>query len=724
MSNIKAISGSSRIINRPSGGGNKLQGIPSSSNINTTSHIAFNIRGTGSTYNRNLVFCMNQLSGVGKNKSQFNSSADGVNCNYCKNLYIQEYTNKYIYDINKFFKEQLCNLLNGKYNAYKKYNNIDNFTLCYVGDKETFINDITYNSKHTKNIINSTNFNLQNKIFSHLTNNIKSILINLFVDEYNTILINIPIPNYIYQKIMFINNKLKTDVPYYFTNKQINRYGIHTLGIIHNFQIKTINNSYVSVKSLLNKDHYGTGTLINELSIYAGSNSMSDSKNIVFSPGGLKAFTSNSAIIYNLLDMGLLNKDTAYRFIGGSGGAWTIHYGLNANSTNQLSIFSQSDLATIIQSVYSNKKPSTGNSFSSIIQDAFKYFMPVSSWFFDYNFNWQDIVNDVIYITIPNTSKYNLNINNNEIFITGTISKTNSQPPISNIDSINTGLNKTDGLYSFYGYFNNYSLFFHDFYKNNLPIIFQYDGTNQYKIQSQNYINNNLIQNKVVENVNEVMALSSGALGFITADINISSMENSSRIKNYGKITALYEVLNSGGYHVKNVMPTITTSDNTKFYGMDGGNSDYNGFWSLLNTSEFPQSEEIHITRATWCSESNPKDYLDKLLLPSMLNQNNETSNDDVTFLTSNDGISPGFLNKPNTRSIYTGTYLHVYQIIGLTSSQLNYNKNRSICIDLIICSISGIDIQDLPLSLDTSPYTDFYTRITRELNDAKSHLS
>ena len=154
MSNIKAISGSSRIINRPSGGGNKLQGIPSSSNINTTSHIAFNIRGTGSTYNRNLVFCMNQLSGVGKNKSQFNSSADGVNCNYCKNLYIQEYTNKYIYDINKYFKEQLCNLLNGKYNAYKKYNNIDNFTLCSVGDKETFINDITYNSKHTKNIIN------------------------------------------------------------------------------------------------------------------------------------------------------------------------------------------------------------------------------------------------------------------------------------------------------------------------------------------------------------------------------------------------------------------------------------------------------------------------------------------------------------------------------------------------------------------------------------------
>lgn len=713
MSNIKAISGSSRIINRPSGGGNKLQGIPSSSNINTTSHIAFNIRGTGNTYNRNLVFCINQLSGVGKNKSQFNSSADGVNCNYCKNLYIQEYTNKYIYDINKFFKEQLCNLLNGKYNAYKKYNNIDNFTLCYVGDKETFINDITYNSKHTKNIINSTNFNLQNKIFSHLTNNIKSILINLFVDEYNTILINIPIPNYIYQKIMFINNKLKTDLPYYFTNKQINRYGIHTLGIIHNFQIKTINNSYVSVKSLLNKDHYGTGTLINELSIYASGNSMSYSKNIVFSPGGLKAFTSNSAIIYNLLDMGLLNIDTPYRFIGGSGGAWTIHYGLNANSSNKLSIFSQSDVDTIIQNVYSKKKSTTGFSITTPIRDAFENFMPVSSWFFDYNFNWQDIVNDVIDITIPNTSKYNLNINNNEIFITGTISKTTSQPPISNIDSIDTDLYKTDGLYSFYGYFN-YSSWFYN--KNNLPIIFQYDENKQYKIQSPNYINETSIQTKVVENVNEVMALSSGALGFITADTNISMTKNPT---NYLKITALYELLNSGGYDVKNVMPIITTSDNIQFYGMDGGNSDYNGFWSLLNTSEFPQSEEIHITRATWCSESNPKDYLDNLLSPSMLNQNNET------FLTSNDGISPGFLNKPNTTPIYTtGTYLHVYQITGMTSSQLNYNRNRSICIDLIICSISGIDIQDLPLSSDTAPYTQFYTRITNELNNAKSSLS
>ncbi len=35
MSNYKAITGSSKIINRNSGGGSKLQGIPSSTNLNT-----------------------------------------------------------------------------------------------------------------------------------------------------------------------------------------------------------------------------------------------------------------------------------------------------------------------------------------------------------------------------------------------------------------------------------------------------------------------------------------------------------------------------------------------------------------------------------------------------------------------------------------------------------------------------------------------------------------
>ena len=38
-------------------GGSKLQGIPSSTNLNTWSHVAFR--------NRNVIFCMNQLGGVG-----------------------------------------------------------------------------------------------------------------------------------------------------------------------------------------------------------------------------------------------------------------------------------------------------------------------------------------------------------------------------------------------------------------------------------------------------------------------------------------------------------------------------------------------------------------------------------------------------------------------------------------------------------------------------------
>jgi hypothetical protein len=65
LSNIRAITGSTRIMNRPSGGGSKLQGIPSSTNLNTWSHVAFRNRNVVCACNRNVIFCMNQLGGVG-----------------------------------------------------------------------------------------------------------------------------------------------------------------------------------------------------------------------------------------------------------------------------------------------------------------------------------------------------------------------------------------------------------------------------------------------------------------------------------------------------------------------------------------------------------------------------------------------------------------------------------------------------------------------------------
>lgn len=65
MSNIRAISGSSKITNRNQGGGSKLQGMPSSRNLNTSASVAFRNRNVLCACKKDYVFCMNQLGGVG-----------------------------------------------------------------------------------------------------------------------------------------------------------------------------------------------------------------------------------------------------------------------------------------------------------------------------------------------------------------------------------------------------------------------------------------------------------------------------------------------------------------------------------------------------------------------------------------------------------------------------------------------------------------------------------
>ena len=106
MSNISAITGSTRIMNRPSGGGSKLQGIPSSTNLNTWAHVAFRNRNVVCACNRNVIFCMNQLGGVGAGgipgrSYAFAPGADGVSRNalicgnpYCKELHNITLTNE------------------------------------------------------------------------------------------------------------------------------------------------------------------------------------------------------------------------------------------------------------------------------------------------------------------------------------------------------------------------------------------------------------------------------------------------------------------------------------------------------------------------------------------------------------------------------------------------------------------------------------------------------
>ena len=88
MSNIRAITGSTRIMNRPSGGGSKKQGIPSSTNLDTWAHVAFRNRNVVCPCNREVVFCMNQLGGIGAGgipgrSYMFAPGADGVNKILC-----------------------------------------------------------------------------------------------------------------------------------------------------------------------------------------------------------------------------------------------------------------------------------------------------------------------------------------------------------------------------------------------------------------------------------------------------------------------------------------------------------------------------------------------------------------------------------------------------------------------------------------------------------------
>jgi len=99
MSNIRAITGSTRIMNRNSGGGSKLQGIPSSTNLNTTAHVAFRNRNVVCPCKRNYIFCMNQLGGVGAGgipgrSYAFAPTADGTHKHfYCGHPFGFKYKN-------------------------------------------------------------------------------------------------------------------------------------------------------------------------------------------------------------------------------------------------------------------------------------------------------------------------------------------------------------------------------------------------------------------------------------------------------------------------------------------------------------------------------------------------------------------------------------------------------------------------------------------------------
>jgi len=66
-------------------GGNKKQGIPSRIGTNNWANKVIQSQANGSVKGRNMIFCVNQLGGVGAGHSQFNVAGsmhrvDGVKC--------------------------------------------------------------------------------------------------------------------------------------------------------------------------------------------------------------------------------------------------------------------------------------------------------------------------------------------------------------------------------------------------------------------------------------------------------------------------------------------------------------------------------------------------------------------------------------------------------------------------------------------------------------------
>ena len=72
----------SKITNRPSGGGNALQGLaPKATHFFKAPFTGQQYStGSGDGKTRFKLVCMNQLGGIGRGRSQFGSTADGINC--------------------------------------------------------------------------------------------------------------------------------------------------------------------------------------------------------------------------------------------------------------------------------------------------------------------------------------------------------------------------------------------------------------------------------------------------------------------------------------------------------------------------------------------------------------------------------------------------------------------------------------------------------------------
>ena len=80
--NYRALTGSTKISARNQGGGSKLAGLASTTNITAWTAVAYKSRGVLCPCNRNVIFCMNQVGGIGAsipgNSYMFAPGAGGV----------------------------------------------------------------------------------------------------------------------------------------------------------------------------------------------------------------------------------------------------------------------------------------------------------------------------------------------------------------------------------------------------------------------------------------------------------------------------------------------------------------------------------------------------------------------------------------------------------------------------------------------------------------------
>ena len=142
--------------NSPGNGNGKWQGLPPITNMRSLMIPYVNTRARGD--NRNVVFCMNQLGGVGKISTMFATTADGVkDCNI-NEVHSTHCSNRFIMD-NNTIRTAVNMWLNDPISAKAKYGPID----CWNTSNVTDMSSLFYQAT-------SFNDNISNWDVSNVTN--------------------------------------------------------------------------------------------------------------------------------------------------------------------------------------------------------------------------------------------------------------------------------------------------------------------------------------------------------------------------------------------------------------------------------------------------------------------------------------------------------------------------------------------------------------------------